>query len=359
MERATEFLPSSTEEIMGQCSREKKVRKRARSKKRSKSRSLSRSRHIDKETNQEKHRQKNRKVACTCEKIKKENAYQSLPVLHSKDGSAADTGPGMCNVVAIDCEMVGVGFKMDSSIGRCSIVDGQGSVLMDTFVVPPEGVSLITDYRTRYSGIRKCDMRDAIPFADAMSQAKSLLQGRVVVGHALHNDFRVMHFRIPEVDVRDTSQYRYLHTLAHEAEQENKTTPEANNKTSLKSLTRRLLNRRIQGQSHDSVEDARAALDLYKLVHQQWEEDQPMSTPQKTQQLTLPCRGCRLKCNSKKRRSFRDIVGGQDTVGSKKIEGNEDDLQPQRVRRKRALTETSEDIAQFVEDKFWEDFPDI
>jgi len=346
MERARESFPS-TEEIMGQC-REKKVRKRALSKKkRSKSRSLSRSRHTGKETNQEKHRQKTRKVACTCDKIKRENAYKSLPVLHSKDGSAADTGPGMCNVVAIDCEMVGVGFKMDSSIGRCSIVDGQGSVLMDTFVVPPEGVSLITDYRTRYSGIRKCDMRDAIPFADAMSQAKSLLQGRVVVGHALHNDFRVMHFRIPEVDVRDTSQYRYLHTLAHEAEQENKTTPEANNKTSLKSLTRRLLNRRIQGQSHDSIEDARAALDLYKLVHQQWEADQPMSTPQKTQQLTLPCRGCRLKCNSKKRRSFRDI------------EGNADNSLSQRVGRKRALTETSEDIAQFVDDKFWEDFPDI
>ena len=55
--------------------------------------------------------------------------------------------------IALDCEMVGVGPNgAESSVARVSIVDWHGAVLLDVYVQQRERV---TDYRTKYSGIRK------------------------------------------------------------------------------------------------------------------------------------------------------------------------------------------------------------
>jgi len=55
--------------------------------------------------------------------------------------------------VAIDCEMVGVGPNgAESSVARVSVVNYHGAVLLDVYVQQRERV---TDYRTKYSGIRK------------------------------------------------------------------------------------------------------------------------------------------------------------------------------------------------------------
>ncbi len=58
--------------------------------------------------------------------------------------------------VALDCEFVGTGLKGGVSIlGRCSVVNHHGNVLYDTFVAP---LAPVTDYRTRWSGVRKSDL---------------------------------------------------------------------------------------------------------------------------------------------------------------------------------------------------------
>lgn len=59
--------------------------------------------------------------------------------------------------VALDCEMVGLGTDGKvSALARCAIVDYDGKVIYDEFVRPP---GLVTDFRTKYSGIRKKDLR--------------------------------------------------------------------------------------------------------------------------------------------------------------------------------------------------------
>lgn len=68
------------------------------------------------------------------------------------------------DVVAIDCEMVGVGPSRKSGLARCSLVDLHGTVLYDKFI-RPEGE--ITDYRTQVSGITPRHMEQATPFAVA------------------------------------------------------------------------------------------------------------------------------------------------------------------------------------------------
>ena len=56
----------------------------------------------------------------------------------------------------MDCEMVGTGYEgKDSILARVSIVNQFGQCVYDKYVQP---VDKVTDYRTRYSGIRPGDM---------------------------------------------------------------------------------------------------------------------------------------------------------------------------------------------------------
>lgn len=168
--------------------------------------------------------------------------------------------PSPDRIVAMDCEFVGVFPKDTSALGRCSIMDYNGNVIYDSFI-KPEGT--IMTYRTRYSGIRKKDMKNAVPFKIAQKQIREILQDKVVVGHALHNDFKVIKIQHSGKLVRDTASYKPLRALANLSER----TP-----ASLRTLTRILLGRSIQGKEHCSIEDSRAALDLYKLVRTGWEQ---------------------------------------------------------------------------------------
>ncbi|XP_032956250.1 apoptosis-enhancing nuclease isoform X2 [Rhinolophus ferrumequinum] len=169
--------------------------------------------------------------------------------------------PGKC--VAIDCEMVGTGPRgRVSELARCSVVSYHGDVLYDKYVRPEMPV---VDYRTRWSGITRQHMRKAIPFQVAQKEILKLLKGKVVVGHALHNDFRALKYVHPRSQTRDTTSVPNLlsqpglHTRA---------------RVSLKELALQLLHKRIQvgRHGHSSVEDAMTAMELYRLVEVQWEQ---------------------------------------------------------------------------------------
>ncbi|KAL5019714.1 hypothetical protein ScPMuIL_002606 [Solemya velum] len=167
--------------------------------------------------------------------------------------------PSESDYVALDCEFVGVGERKTSALGRCSIVNFSGRVLLDVYVRPE---AVITDYRTRWSGIRRRDMDRAIPFDAAKTQIQNILKNKIVVGHAIYNDFKVLGCSHPSRMIRDTSGYRLLRKKAGIF---------GGGSMSLKKLTANLLGRTIQRREHCSVEDARASLDLFKLVRTQWE----------------------------------------------------------------------------------------
>ncbi|XP_077453645.1 interferon-stimulated gene 20 kDa protein [Stigmatopora argus] len=165
-------------------------------------------------------------------------------------------------VVALDCEMVGTGpGGRCSELARCSILNYHGDVLYDSYVRPCQHV---TDYRTRWSGIRPHHLLDAMPFEQARNEILTILEGKVVVGHAIFNDFRVLRIPYPRHMVRDTVATHLLRALAGFPRQR---------RVSLKTLAAKLLDRHIQvgKMGHCSVEDALAALDLYKLVQGEWE----------------------------------------------------------------------------------------
>ncbi|KAM6180932.1 apoptosis-enhancing nuclease [Erethizon dorsatum] len=173
-------------------------------------------------------------------------------------------GPLPSKCVAIDCEMVGTGPRgCVSELARCSVVSYHGDVLYDKYIRPEMP---IVDYRTRWSGITRQHMRKAIPFQVAQKEILKLLKGKVVVGHALHNDFQALKYVHPRSQTRDTTcvpsllGQSGLHTRA---------------RASLKDLALQLLHKRIQvGQhGHSSVEDAATAMELYRLVEDRWEQE--------------------------------------------------------------------------------------
>ncbi|KAM5293686.1 interferon-stimulated 20 kDa exonuclease-like 2 [Glossophaga mutica] len=197
------------------------------------------------------------------------NPQKNTPAYsENKCSGASQTMPR--KMVAIDCEMVGTGPKGHvSSLARCSIINYNGDVLYDEYILPP---CHIVDYRTRWSGIRKHHMVNATPFKIARGQILKILTGKIVVGHAIHNDFKALQYFHPKSLTRDTSHIPPLNRKAD--------CPE-NATMSLKHLTKKLLNRDIQtGKSgHSSVEDAQATMELYKLVEVEWEQHLAQNPP--------------------------------------------------------------------------------
>jgi len=198
--------------------------------------------------------------------------------LKSKRKKAATTEDGMvinitmdtCNsvdvrghltkVLALDCEMVGGGVGGQLSLlARVSIVNASGDVVYDTFVTPTER---ITDYRTQWSGIRPKDLIGAPTKQSVVEKVRSILAGRILVGHALQNDLEALNISHPESHVRDSSRYpQFMRKLIC-----GKLKPKA-----LRHIVAEELDMTIQTGEHDSIQDARAVLGLYQKHKSSWE----------------------------------------------------------------------------------------
>lgn len=155
-------------------------------------------------------------------------------------------------VVALDCEMVGVGSDTGRGRGRRSVlarvcvVNSKGETLYSRFV-QPEPQDEVTDFRARITGLSAANLTaqaGAVPYQEARGVVAALLHRRVVVGHALRNDFKVLGIRHPVSAVRDTARYRPLRLGAGLPLDDGQGARPA--VPSLKALAARLLGRQIQ-----------------------------------------------------------------------------------------------------------------
>ncbi|KAG6502660.1 hypothetical protein ZIOFF_034946 [Zingiber officinale] len=163
----------------------------------------------------------------------------------------------LTDALAMDCEMVGVSSEGNkSAIGRVTLVNSYGNVVYDEYVRPMER---IVDFRTRISGIRPKNMKKAKDFCEVQDKVAELIKGKLLVGHALHNDLKVLLLGHPKKDIRDTSEYELLRR--------------GNRTRGLKHLAAEILGVNIQENEHCPIEDARAAMFIYMKYKKEWEKN--------------------------------------------------------------------------------------
>lgn len=154
-------------------------------------------------------------------------------------------------VYALDCEMVLTNDEKHS-LARVSILDWSGRTVVDKYVLPARP---ITNYFTEYSGITAKHLEGVTTtLQDIQAELLELLgQDTILLGHSLESDMNALQITHPFVI--DTS-IIYPHPRGLPL------------RSSLKYLANKYLKREIQkggANGHDSVEDARAVLDLVRL----------------------------------------------------------------------------------------------
>lgn len=147
--------------------------------------------------------------------------------------------------------MVGVGPNPDndSALARVSIVNFHGDQVYDSYVRPKE---MVTDWRTHVSGIAPKHMVEARTFELVQKEVAEVMDGRILVGHAVSNDLDALLLSHPKRDIRDTSKHPEYRKIA------------GGGSPRLKMLAEHFLGLKIQEGAHSSVEDARATMALYR-----------------------------------------------------------------------------------------------
>ncbi|TEA13362.1 PAN2-PAN3 deadenylation complex catalytic subunit PAN2 [Colletotrichum sidae] len=199
------------------------------------------------------------------------NPHTHTKTYRALEGVSEAPGPEM--IVALDTEFVAVRqpeIEMNSdgvretirpivyALARASVVRGQGEdeglPFIDDYISIREP---IVDYLTSYSGITHQDLdprvskHNLVPLKVAYKKLWILLNlGCKFLGHGLKQDFRVINIHIPKTQVIDTIDLFYLKSRLR--------------KLSLAFLAWYLLKEDIQLETHDSIEDARTALKLYR-----------------------------------------------------------------------------------------------
>lgn len=154
-------------------------------------------------------------------------------------------------VYALDCEMV-LTDDDKYSLARISVIDWHGKTVLDKYVLP----SLpIKNYFTQFSGITEKILENVTTtLQDIQTELLALLgPDSILLGHSLESDLNAL--RLTHPHIIDTS-IIYPHPRGLPL------------RSSLKYLANKYLKREIQkggADGHDSVEDARAVLDLVRM----------------------------------------------------------------------------------------------
>ncbi|KAI9677715.1 MAG: hypothetical protein M1829_002487 [Trizodia sp. TS-e1964] len=171
-----------------------------------------------------------------------------IPDLQVQNGSITEGR----EILSMDCEMCKTqGGDLD--LTRISIVNWDGKVVLNELVKPSKP---IVDYLTIYSGITEALLAPVqTTLSDIQTRLIEILQpNTVLLGHSLDSDLMALKLSHPFI-VDTTLLYPHPHG--------------APLKSSLKWLAKKFLGREIQkghgNIGHDSIEDARACLDLVKL----------------------------------------------------------------------------------------------
>lgn len=117
------------------------------------------------------------------------------------------------------------------------------------------------------SGITPKDMVHARSLEEVQRDVAKILDGTILIGHAVRNDLDALLLSHPKRDIRDTSKYPPYRKLA------------GGGSPRLKVLAAEFLGIKIQEGAHSSVEDARTAMMLYRRDKEGFEREHAKKWP--------------------------------------------------------------------------------
>lgn len=116
------------------------------------------------------------------------------------------------------------------------------------------------DYRTPVSGVRAADVANAPSFKEVQKIVADILHDKILVGHHIENDLKVLFLSHPSPRIRDTSQFPLLNKIV------------GHPRPALRHLAKSILQMEIQKGEHDSRVDARVPMMLYLKYQEQFEQ---------------------------------------------------------------------------------------
>ncbi|KAL1766332.1 RNA exonuclease 4 isoform X2, partial [Sigmodon hispidus] len=102
------------------------------------------------------------------------------------------------------------------------------------------------------------DVWEGEEFEVVKKEVTEMLKGRILVGHALHNDLKVLFLDHPKKKIRDTQKFKPFKSQVRSG------------RPSLKQLSEKILGIKAQQAEHCSVQDAQAVMRLYIMAKQEW-----------------------------------------------------------------------------------------
>lgn len=163
---------------------------------------------------------------------------------------------GAQKVIALDCEMIETtsedGVKHDE-LARLSVVDEKGNTIIDEFFKP---VFPVSDLRTHVSGVTQESIDSAkLSSNEGINKLAEVADKEtIIVGHGLENDFKALllfHMRVVDTSLIYNNEKGVTYPR----------------KPKLSNLYQKYFKKEMRedNKPHDSVDDARAALELAKF----------------------------------------------------------------------------------------------
>ncbi|KAK9053255.1 hypothetical protein SSX86_029888 [Deinandra increscens subsp. villosa] len=207
-----------------------------------------------------------------------------------------------CNaMIAVDCEMVLCEDGTDALVRVC-VVDRDLKVKLDELVKPDK---VVVDYRTHITGVSAEDLEQVTcSFQDIQESMKKLLsRGTILIGHSLNNDLQAL--KVDHTRVIDTSLiFKYWSGSNFR-------------RTSLNDLCKAILGYELrkEGDPHDCLEDARAAMKLVLAKMEGGVDNNPIPVYQngvhETSAMKLLCHRIPISIPGEK---LLEIIPGEFTV---------------------------------------------
>ncbi|KAF8610815.1 hypothetical protein BDV93DRAFT_540469 [Ceratobasidium sp. AG-I] len=176
--------------------------------------------------------------------------------------------------VGLACLDVGAGAGGSvPMLARATVIDYRGNQIFDAFVKPTQEV---VTYKTSSTGIKAehLDTDSALPFELVQAKVSELIKDKIIVGHTLWMSLAVLGISHLSSNTRDVALYLPFRVAMHQQ----------NQMIGLPTLGKSLLEhvvyyrvwnfmrRRTQAGFSNSLEDARASVDLYRSVEDSWEK---------------------------------------------------------------------------------------